>query len=71
MTGISPHNQRFLRDAFGSVLTDGACVIDSDREIGYVRLQLGPHCPGPDSAYWTGGSTSPLRAAGTLSAARQ
>jgi hypothetical protein len=54
MTSIDPHNERFLRDAFGSVLTDGACVIDHDREIGYVRLELGPHCSGPDSAYWDG-----------------
>jgi hypothetical protein len=54
MTGVIPQSNRFLRDAFGSATTDGACVIDSDREVGYGRLELGPHLRGPDSAYWDG-----------------
>ena len=54
MTSVFPQNKRFLRDAFGVAITDGACVIDHDREVGYVRLEGGPHCIGPDSAYWDG-----------------
>jgi len=56
MRSAIPQNHRYLRDAFGSAITDGACVLDNDRQVGYVRLDLGPHCPGPgpDSAYWDG-----------------
>jgi hypothetical protein len=54
MSSAIPQNRGYLRDAFGSAITDGACVIDHDREVGYVRLDLGPGCPGPDSAYWDG-----------------
>jgi hypothetical protein len=54
MRPVLPHNELYLRDAFGSAITDGACVIDHDREVGYVRLDPGPHCFGPDSAYWDG-----------------
>ena len=54
MTSVIPENERFLRDAFGSPITDGACVIDHDRQVGYVRLEPVPHCIGPDSAYWDG-----------------
>jgi hypothetical protein len=54
MPNVFPQNKRFLRDAFGAAISDGACVIDHDREVGYVRLELGPHCIGPDSAYWDG-----------------
>ena len=54
MTNVHPYNERFLRDAFGSPLTDGACVIDLDREVGYVRLEVGPRTSGPESAYWDG-----------------
>jgi hypothetical protein len=46
-------NQQFLRDIFGSPLRDGACVLDADREIGYIRLEYGSR-RGPDSAYWDG-----------------
>jgi hypothetical protein len=54
MTSVFPQNKRFLRAAFGVAITDEACVIDHDREVGYVRLGGGPHCIGPDSAYWDG-----------------
>ena len=49
-----PQNQKYQRDAFGSPITDGSCVLDHEREVGYVRLELGPCCSGPDSAYWDG-----------------
>jgi hypothetical protein len=51
---LLPQNQKYLRDAFGSPITEGSCVVDYDRQIGYVRLDLGPHCSGPGSAYWDG-----------------
>jgi hypothetical protein len=51
---IHPENRRFLRDAVGAPITDGACVLDQDREVGYVRLDLGPTFRGPESAYWDG-----------------
>jgi hypothetical protein len=54
MSSTIPANDRYLRDAFGSDITDGACVLDADREVGYVRLDLGPNYLGPDSAYWDG-----------------
>jgi hypothetical protein len=56
MCTVIPQNHRFLRDAFGSTITDGACVIDADHEVGYVRLDPGPGPGlfGPDSAYWDG-----------------
>jgi hypothetical protein len=54
MNDVLPQNKRFLRDAHGRPITDGACVLDPDREIGYVRLDLGPVFTGPDSAYWDG-----------------
>jgi hypothetical protein len=54
MSQVLPQNQRYLRDAFGSPITDGACVLDHEREVGYVRLELGPCCRGPESAYWDG-----------------
>jgi hypothetical protein len=54
MTTAIPENLRYLRDAFGSLITDGACVIDADREVGYVRLDLRPYSFGPESAYWDG-----------------
>ncbi|GAB3761496.1 hypothetical protein FB382_003400 [Nocardioides ginsengisegetis] len=47
-------HEHFLRDAFGSPITDGACVLDQDKEVGYVRLASGPGMPGPDSMYWDG-----------------
>ncbi len=48
-----PENEKLLRDAFGSPLRDGACVLDADRQVGYVRLEFGTH-RGPDSLYWDG-----------------
>jgi hypothetical protein len=54
MHHVLPENQRFLRDAVGIPIIDGACVLDDDREVGYVRLDLSPVCPGPESAYWDG-----------------
>ena len=54
MHAVMPQNEKFLRDAFGSPLTDGSCVLDPDHEIGYVRLKLGPTYTGPDSLYWDG-----------------
>ncbi len=52
-TAVLPENERFLRDAFGRPLHDGACVLDADRQVGYVRLALGTP-RGPDSLYWDG-----------------
>jgi hypothetical protein len=54
MSTVLPQNQRYLRDAFGSPITEGSCVLDHDNEVGYVRLELGPCSSGPDSAYWDG-----------------
>jgi hypothetical protein len=50
---VLPQNQKYLRDVFGSPLRDGACVLDADREVGYVRLEFETR-RGPDSAYWDG-----------------
>jgi len=54
MRNVLPQNQQYLRDAFGAPITDGACVLDLDGEVGYVRLDLNPVCSGPDSLYWDG-----------------
>jgi len=53
MYTVLPQNQKYLTDLFGSHLRDGACVLDADREVGYVRLEFGNR-RGPDSAYWDG-----------------
>ena len=53
MYSVLPQNEQYLRDAFGAPLRDGACVLDADREVGYVRLEFGTR-RGPDSAYWDG-----------------
>ena len=53
MVQVLPQNEKYLRDAFGSPLNDGACVVDAEREVGYVRLEYGTR-RGPDSAYWDG-----------------
>ncbi len=50
---VLPYNLKHLRDMFGSPLHDGACVLDADHEVGYVRLEFGTP-RGPDSAYWDG-----------------
>jgi hypothetical protein len=47
-------NQKYLRDPAGRPITDGACVIDADNEIGYVRLELAPVFLGPESWDWDG-----------------
>lgn len=54
MIEILPQNEKYLRDAFGAPITDGACVLDPDREVGYVRLRMSPVNRGPESAYWDG-----------------
>lgn len=53
MHQVLPQNEKYLRDVLGSPLHDGACVLDADREVGYVRLEFGTR-RGPDSAYWDG-----------------
>jgi len=50
---VLPQHERYLWDRFGSALHDGACVLDADHEVGYVRLEFGTP-RGPDSAYWDG-----------------
>lgn len=50
---VLQQNERYLRDVFGSPPRDGACVLDSDHEVGYVRLEFGTR-HGRDSAYWDG-----------------
>ena len=47
-------NQKYLRDPAGRLITDGACVVDADGEVGYVRLQLAPVFQGPESWEWDG-----------------
>lgn len=54
MHEVLPQNEMYLRDAFGAPLTDGACVLDPDGEVGYVRLENRPVCKGPESLYWDG-----------------
>ncbi|HYU86070.1 MAG TPA: hypothetical protein VEK80_14820 [Kribbellaceae bacterium] len=67
MHTILPQNEKYLRDAFGSRLHDGACVLDGDHQVGYVRLEFGSR-RGPDSAYWDGWfSVAPTRDAHPLS----
>lgn len=50
---VLPQNEKYLPDAFGSPLGDGACVIDAEQRVGYVRLEFGSS-RGPDSAGWDG-----------------
>ena len=67
MSSVLPENEKFLRDAFGARLRDGSCVVDADRQVGYVRLDFGSAC-GPDSACWDGWfSVTPTRDAHPLS----
>lgn len=67
MRTVLPQNEKHLRDACGSPLRDGACVLDADRQVGYVRLEFGSR-RGPDSAYWDGWfSVTPTRNAHPLS----
>lgn len=51
MNDVLPPNEKYLRDAFVSPLGDGACVLDAERQVDYVRLEFGRR-RGPDSAYW-------------------
>lgn len=61
MNEVLPQNEKYLRDAFGSQLQDGACVLDPESQVGYVRLEFGSR-RGPDSAYWDGWfSVTPTR----------
>ena len=53
MPVVLPQNEKYLRDAFGAPLHDGVCVLDSEHQVGYVRLEFGTR-RGPDSAYWDG-----------------
>ena len=53
MHSVLPQNEKYLRDAFGSRLCDGSCVLDADHQVGYVRLEFGID-RGPDSASWDG-----------------
>lgn len=53
MHQVLPENQHYLRDVFGSPLDEGACVVDAEREIGYVRFEYDTR-RGPDSAHWDG-----------------
>jgi len=52
-SSVLPENEKYLRDAFGSPLRDGSCVLDADHRVGYVRLEFGTR-RGPDSLYWDG-----------------
>jgi hypothetical protein len=64
---VLPHNEMYLRDVFGSPLHDGACVLDADRQVGYVRLEFGTR-RGPDSSCWDGWfSVTPTRDSHPLS----
>lgn len=53
MPTVPAKHDRFLRNAFGSPLLDGSCVLDADRDVGYVWLEFGTR-RGPDSLYWDG-----------------
>ena len=53
MSSVHTQNERYLRDASGSPLQDGSCVLDADHQVGYVRLEFGSR-RGPDSLYWDG-----------------
>jgi hypothetical protein len=53
MDQVHPFNEKYLLDMFGAPLRDGACVLDADHEVGFVRLEFGTR-RGPDSAYWDG-----------------
>ena len=61
MSTVLPQNEKHLRDALGSPLSDGACVLDAEQQVGYVRLEFGNR-RGPDSAYRDGwSSVTPTR----------
>ena len=54
MIDVHPGNWHYLHDIFGVPITEGSCVVDSDGQVGYVRLDLGPYIAGPDSFDWDG-----------------
>jgi hypothetical protein len=54
MLDLHPQNEQYLRDTFGSPITEGSCVVDCDGQVGYVRLDLRPHLVGPESTRWDG-----------------
>jgi hypothetical protein len=67
MDTVLPQNQKYPLDTFGSPLRDGACVLDADRQVGYIRLEGGTR-RSPDPAYWDGWfSMTPRRDAHPLS----
>ena len=49
-----PENPSSTKPSRRSPISEGSCVIDDERQIGYVRPELGPGCSGPDSALWDG-----------------
>jgi hypothetical protein len=53
LAAVLAQNEKYLFDRFGSRLRDGACVLDADHQVGYVRFEFGTR-RGPDSAYWDG-----------------
>jgi hypothetical protein len=53
MHAVLARSETYVRDVFGSPLRDGTCVLDADREVGYVWLEFGTP-RGPDSAHWDG-----------------
>jgi len=53
MNTVLPQYETFLRDAFGRPLHDGSCVLDADRQVGYIHLDFSTG-RGPDSPGWDG-----------------
>jgi hypothetical protein len=59
---VLSQNERHLLDAFGLSLRDGACVLDADHQVGYIRLGT-RHSPDWDGWF----SVTPRRDAHPLS----
>lgn len=85
MSCVLPQNEH-LRDACGSALRDGACVLDAGDQVGYVRLENGtaidvrarptPHAsvdaaPGTESVCLPGRDFTLTTLLGTLDALRR
>lgn len=68
MDTVLPQNQRYLRDVFGTPIHEGACVLDADRQVGYIRLEFGTR-RGLTRRTGTDGSASLGRGTRTPSAA--
>lgn len=49
MYDVRPQNQKYLQDAFVSPIHHGDCVVDHDRHVAHVRLDLGFGFSGPGS----------------------